>query len=110
VAVTLRVLDALVAQPAPLLWNLNVTNVDMKKGLPSIVPARVGRRTASHPVQAILSPKGGQMFWLGYGGDVIADAGTDMALTDAGFATVSPITIDRTDHAALRGLAAVLNN
>ncbi len=109
VAVTLRVIDALVVQPQPLLWNLNVPNVGMKKGLPTIVPARVGRRTSSHPVQAILSPKGGQLFWLGHGGDVIADEGTDMALTDAGVATVSPITIDRTDHSALRGLVAALN-
>ncbi len=107
VAITLRVLDALVAQPTPLLWNLNVPNV---ASAPRIVTARVGRRTASHPVQAILSPKGGQLYWLGHGGDVIADAGTDMALTLAGFATVSPITIDRTDHAALHSVAAVFNS
>jgi broad specificity polyphosphatase/5'/3'-nucleotidase SurE len=56
-------------------------------------------------VQALLSPKGGQLFWLGYGGDTLLDAGTDMALIDAGYATLSPITIDRTDHAALHHLA-----
>ncbi len=106
VAVTLRVLDLLAAQPAPLLWNLNVPNL---ASVPRILSARVGRRTASHPVQAILSPKGGQLYWLGHGGDVLAEAGTDMALTAAGCATLSPITIDRTDHAALRSVAAALS-
>lgn len=102
VAVTLRTLDQLLTQPAPALWNLNVPNVAT---LPRTALARVGRRTPSQPVQALLSPKGGQLFWLGYGGDTLLDAGTDMALIDAGYATVSPITIDRTDHAALHSLA-----
>jgi 5'-nucleotidase len=103
VAVTLRTLDQLVAQPAPALWNLNVPSVAIA---PRTALARVGRRTASQPVQALLSPKGGQLFWLGDGGDTLLDAGTDMALIDQGFATLSPITIDRTDHAALHALAS----
>jgi 5'-nucleotidase len=102
VAVTLQTLDALVAQPAPLLWNLNVPNV---AAVPRTVLAKVGRRTASHPVQALLSPKGGQLFWLGAGGDTLPEAGTDMALVEAGFVTLSPITVDRTDHAALQTLS-----
>ncbi len=102
VAVTLRTLDQLMAQAAPALWNLNIPNA---AAAPRSALARVGRRTASLPVQALLSPKGEQLFWLGYAGDVVCDAGTDMALIEAGFATISPITIDRTDHVALHGLA-----
>ena len=101
VVVALRTLDALVAQPTPALWNLNVPNVP---AIPATRLASVGRRSASHPVQALLSPKGGQLFWLGMGGDTVPQAGNDMAITDAGFAALTPITLDRTDYSALSGL------
>ena len=98
VEVSINVLDQLMQQSKPALWNLNVPNVP---ATPRIEWAQIGRRTPSFPVQALLSPKGEQMFWLGAGGDVIPSAGTDMAAIAAGHASLTPITLDRTDLAAL---------
>jgi 5'-nucleotidase len=98
VVTTLQALDALLEQTVPALWNLNVPNCAAP---PRIVPTHVGRRTSSHPVQALLSPKGGQMYWLGHEGSTIERTGNDMAAVAAGYASLSPITIDRTDYAAL---------
>jgi 5'-nucleotidase len=101
VQTTLVTLDRLLARPTPELWNLNVPNLPATPTLPTVQWARIGRRTASQPSQALLSPKGEQYFWLGAGGHEIPDAGTDMAAIAAGFASLTPITLDRTDLAAL---------
>ena len=103
VQVTLATLDRLVARPTPELWNLNVPNRSHATSLPAVQWARIGRRTPSHPVQALLSPKGEQYFWLGAGGDELPEAGTDMAAVAAGYASLTPVTLDRSD---LRALAA----
>jgi 5'-nucleotidase len=106
----LTVLDALyaesMAQKIPLLWNLNIPNLSV---VPSVVPAFVGRRTASHPVQALLSPKGEPLFWLGHGGEGVPQTGNDIAVVAAGHASLSPITLDRTDHAALADMRRSFN-
>lgn len=98
VQLTLATLDQLLARPEPELWNLNVPNLPER---PTVQWARIGRRTPSYPVQALLSPKGEQYFWLGAGGDPIVEPGTDMAAITAGYASLSPVTLDRTDLNAL---------
>lgn len=102
VQITLTALNQLMAQPKPALWNLNVPNV---RELPAIHFARVGRRTASKPVHAIPSPRGGQLFFLGAGGDTVPETGTDIAVIEQGYACISPVTLDRTDHNALSSFA-----
>lgn len=102
---TLSTLDRLLARPAPELWNLNVPNRAPNRhaasDLPAVQWARIGRRTPSYPVQAFLSPKGEQYFWLGAGGDEIPEPGTDMAAVAAGHASLTPVTLDRSDAPAL---------
>ena len=99
VAITQTVLAKLITQPTPALWNLNVPNV---AHCHSIQWTNIGRRTASHPVSAFLSPKGERYFWLGKGGDTLPVADNDMATVAQNIASLSPVTLDRTDYATLK--------
>ncbi len=85
-----------------LLWNLNIPN---QPNLPVVTPAFIGRRMPSKPVLPILSPKGSSLYWIGQGGDVLPKIGNDMAVVAAGQAALTPITLDRTDYAALQTFA-----
>ena len=106
VACTIEAMYRMMQEPQAVLWNLNVPNVAQQApASPRITLAPIGRRTPSHPVQAMLSPKGDSYYWLGAGGDTIPEAGNDMAVVLAGHASLTPITLDRSDHAALQRLS-----
>ena len=112
VQITEQALYGLLAQTTPSLWNLNVPNharVPAKDGAPFYQFTSVGRRTPSYPVIEKNEPivggeEGLRVFRLGSGGDTLPLAGNDMALVAQGYASISPITLDRTDYAALLNL------
>lgn len=100
-----RLLPSLPGQPEgpapgaePWLLNVNMPNVD---GVPfkGFKVARLGRRHAAESVIVQESPRGDKMYWIGSAGAAKDDAeGTDFHATLQGYATITPLQVDLTDH------------
>jgi 5'-nucleotidase len=100
-----RLLPSLPGQPEgpadgaePWLLNVNMPNVD---GVPfkGFKVARLGRRHAAESVIVQESPRGDKMYWIGNAGAAKDDAeGTDFHATLQGYATITPLQVDLTDH------------
>ncbi len=85
----------------PWLLNVNIPNLprDQIKGFKV---ARLGRRHAAEPVIQQLNPRGETMYWIGAAGPAMdASEGTDFHATREGYASLTPLQIDLTDHARL---------
>ena len=85
----------------PWLLNVNMPCVpaDQMKGFKV---ARLGRRHAAEPVITQTSPRGETMYWIGGAGAAKDDAeGTDFHATAQGYATITPLHVDLTDHQRL---------
>jgi len=84
--------------PRLTLLNVNVPNVTEKE-LRGARWTRQGRKGYRDRVERRSDPRGGTYFWL-WGAFDAADIvdGTDLAAIRDGYVSVSPITIDRTDH------------
>ena len=64
--------------------------------------ARLGRRHAAEQVITQTSPRGDTMYWIGSAGPAKDDAeGTDFHATAQGFASITPLKVDLTDHDTL---------
>jgi 5'-nucleotidase len=64
--------------------------------------SRLGRRHAAEAVITQVSPRGETMYWIGAAGPAKDDAdGTDFHATHQGYASITPLQIDLTDHARL---------
>jgi 5'-nucleotidase len=64
--------------------------------------ARLGRRHAAEPVITQTSPRGETMYWIGSAGAAKDDTeGTDFHATAQGYATITPLHVDLTDHQRL---------
>jgi 5'-nucleotidase len=89
----------------PWLLNVNMPNLprDQIKGFKV---ARLGRRHAAEPVIQQLNPRGETMYWIGAAGPAMDDSeGTDFHATREGYASLTPLQIDLTDHGRLPGWA-----
>jgi 5'-nucleotidase len=89
------------AHADPWLLNVNMPCVpaDQMKGFKV---ARLGRRHAAEPVITQTSPRGDTMYWIGSAGAAKDDAeGTDFHATAQGYATITPLHVDLTDHQRL---------
>ncbi|MFC7408268.1 5'/3'-nucleotidase SurE [Hydrogenophaga atypica] len=89
------------AHADPWLLNVNMPCVpaDQMKGFKV---ARLGRRHAAEPVITQTSPRGETMYWIGGAGAAKDDAeGTDFHATAQGYATITPLHVDLTDHQRL---------
>ncbi|MFW9595420.1 MAG: 5'/3'-nucleotidase SurE [Macromonas sp.] len=85
----------------PWLLNVNVPNVPVAD-IRGFKVARLGRRHAAESVIAQTNPRGETMYWIGAAGPVKDDAeGTDFHATAQGYASITPLQIDLTDHATL---------
>lgn len=83
------------------LLNVNVPNVE-RSALKGFKVARLGRRHAAEPVIRQISPRGETMYWIGAAGPAREDGeGTDFHAAAQGFATITPLQVDLTDHAVL---------
>ena len=61
--------------------------------------ARLGRRHAAESVITQVNPRGDTMYWIGAAGPAKDEAeGTDFHATQQGYATITPLQIDLTDH------------
>lgn len=88
-------------RPAPWLLNVNIPcrpAADIK----GFKVARLGRRHAAEQVIMQTNPRGETMHWIGSAGPAKDDAeGTDFHATAQGFASITPLQVDLTDHERL---------
>lgn len=93
------------ADPArrPVPWLLNVNIPCRPAGdIKGFKVARLGRRHAAEQVIAQTNPRGETMYWIGSAGPAKDDAeGTDFHATAQGFASITPLQVDLTDHERL---------
>ncbi len=86
---------------APWLLNVNIPNLP-REAIKGFKVARLGRRHAAEPVIEQLNPRGETMYWIGAAGPAMDDSeGTDFHATREGYASLTPLQIDLTDHARL---------
>jgi 5'-nucleotidase len=100
-----RLLPTLPGQPKgpapgaePWLLNVNLPNVSAQD-FKGFKVARLGRRHVAESVIVQENPRGEKMYWIGNAGAAKDDAeGTDFHATLQGYATITPLQIDLTDH------------
>lgn len=82
----------------PWLLNVNIPNRPLSD-MRGFKVARLGRRHAAESVITQVSPRGETMYWIGAAGPARDDAdGTDFHATAQGYATITPLQVDLTDH------------
>ncbi len=82
----------------PWLLNVNIPNRPMAE-LRGFKVARLGRRHAAEQVISQTNPRGDTMYWIGSAGKAKDDAeGTDFHASLQGYATITPLQVDLTDH------------
>jgi 5'-nucleotidase len=91
-------------EAAPLILNVNVP--DLPDGeLRGIRVTRLGNRHRSKPSVKANDPRGRPVYWVGNAGSgADAGPGTDFHAVAAGFASITPLQIDLTRHAAIPDL------
>ena len=86
---------------APWLLNVNIPNRPVSD-IKGFKVARLGRRHAAEQVITQVNPRGETMYWIGSAGPAKDDAeGTDFHATASGYASITPLQIDLTDHERL---------
>jgi 5'-nucleotidase len=101
VAQLLPALPDAAQRAVPWLLNVNIPNLpaDQIKGFKV---ARLGRRHAAEKVISQANPRGDTMYWIGSAGAAKDGAeGTDFHAAAQGYATITPLQIDLTDHERL---------
>ena len=84
-------------------WLLNV-NIPCRPAaqIRGFKVARLGRRHAAEQVITQTNPRGETMYWIGSAGPAKDDAeGTDFHATAQGYASITPLQVDLTDHERL---------
>lgn len=95
--------------PGPVILNVNVP--DLPQGaLRGVKVTRLGNRHRAEPVIKALDPRGRSVYWVGSAGSgQDAGPGTDFHAIAEGYASITPLQIDLTRHAALPELERWLN-
>ena len=84
--------------------NVNVPNIPVG-AVKGIKVTRLGNRHRSEAVIKAEDPRGRPVYWVGpAGASQDAGPGTDFHAVAEGYVSVTPLTIDLTNHAALDGL------
>ncbi|MDR7149317.1 5'-nucleotidase [Hydrogenophaga palleronii] len=82
----------------PWLLNVNIPNRPLQD-IKGFKVARLGRRHAAEQVISQTNPRGDTMYWIGNAGPAKDDAeGTDFHAAAQGYATITPLQVDLTDH------------
>jgi len=85
----------------PVILNVNVPDVPDGR-MKGIQVTRLGSRHRSKPIVKAKDPRGRNVYWVGNAGaGQDAGPGTDFHAVAQGFASVTPLQIDLTHHAAL---------
>jgi 5'-nucleotidase len=93
----------------PVILNLNVP--DLPDGqLRGVRVTRLGNRHRAKPIIPATDPRGRSVYWVGSAGDgQDAGPGTDFQAIAEGYASITPLQIDLTRHAALPEVERWLN-
>ncbi len=84
--------------------NVNVPNLPVS-AVKGIKVTRLGNRHRSEAVIKAEDPRGRPVYWVGpAGASQDAGPGTDFHAVAEGYVSVTPLTVDLTNHAALDGL------
>ena len=88
-------------EAGPIILNVNVP--DLPDGrLRGIKVTRLGNRHRSKPIVKATDPRGRDVYWVGNAGSgQDAGPGTDFHAVSEGFASITPLQIDLTRHAAI---------
>lgn len=91
--------------PARTVLNVNVPDIPFDD-LKGVQVARLGHRYAGEPPLSVLDPRGKERYWIAAVGKA-ADAGegTDFHAVTNGYASLTPLQIDMTNHASLASLS-----
>jgi len=86
--------------------NVNVPNLPLHE-VKGVQVTRLGNRHRSEHVLRAEDPRGRPVYWVGpAGGGQDAGPGTDFDAIAEGFVSVTPLTVDLTNHAALDAVRA----
>jgi 5'-nucleotidase len=101
-------------QKAPLgratILNVNVPNIPLTQ-VKGIKVTRLGNRHRSEAVIRAEDPRGRPVYWVGpAGASQDAGPGTDFHAVVEGYVSVTPLTVDLTNHAALDNVRAWLGS
>ena len=105
-AVVDQLLDRLEHQPLPAdtILNVNVPDIELA-AVTGIEATRLGFRHRSEPVHRVRDPAGREIFWIGSAGaGQDAGPGTDFHAIENGAVSVTPLTIDLTNHTQVDAL------
>lgn len=81
--------------------NLNVPDLPLEQ-IKGIEVTRLGHRHKAEMMKKMADPWGRDIYWYGsLGKELDAGEGTDFNATSAGFASVTPLTVDMTAHKSL---------
>jgi 5'-nucleotidase len=84
--------------------NVNVPNIPIAD-VKGIRVTRLGNRHRAEPVMRAEDPRGRPVYWIGpAGAGQDAGPGTDFAAVADGYVSVTPLTVDLTNHGALAEL------
>ena len=87
--------------PARTVLNVNVPDIPLSH-LKGTVVTRLGHRFAGEPPLSVLDPRGKERFWIAaVGAAADAGEGTDFHAITQGYASVTPLQIDMTNHSSL---------
>jgi 5'-nucleotidase len=91
-------------EEGPVILNVNVP--DLPEGeLRGVRVTRLGSRHRSKPIVGAKDPRGRDVYWVGNAGTgQDAGPGTDFHAVAAGYASITPLQIDLTRHAAMPAL------
>jgi 5'-nucleotidase len=90
----------------PAILNVNVPNIPVAD-VKGIKTTRLGNRHRSEAVIRAEDPRGRPVYWVGpAGAGQDAGPGTDFHAVAEGFVSVTPLTVDLTNHAALDSVRA----
>jgi 5'-nucleotidase len=90
----------------PAILNVNVPNIPVAE-VKGIKTTRLGNRHRSEAVIRAEDPRGRPVYWVGpAGASQDAGPGTDFHAVAEGYVSVTPLTVDLTNHAALDSVRA----
>lgn len=98
-----ELVDSLLASPLPDALMLNVNIPDRPYAdIRGLRATRLGARHRSEPTVRAADPRGRPVYWVGASGaGADAGPGTDFEAIEQGYVSVTPLSIDMTNHGAL---------
>ncbi|RQM64687.1 5'/3'-nucleotidase SurE [Aeromonas enteropelogenes] len=95
--------------PADQILNVNVPDLPLDQ-IKGIRVTRLGNRHRAESVICTEDPRGQPIYWIGPpGSQQDAGDGTDFAVIEQGYVSITPLTIDMTAYDSLSGLGAWLD-